>query len=78
MTAAFEYSDYERLDEGVGGAKKKGVVSILKRQATRSIEEDQKTASKKQNKNSAEPKVWAPKKRKSSILAPAKEKVQDL
>jgi hypothetical protein len=27
----FEYPDYERLDEGAGGAKKKRVVSILKR-----------------------------------------------
>jgi hypothetical protein len=27
----FEYLDYERLDEGAGGAKKKRVVSILKR-----------------------------------------------
>jgi hypothetical protein len=29
----FEYPDYERLDEGAGGAKKKRLVSILKRQA---------------------------------------------
>jgi hypothetical protein len=28
----FEYPDYDRLDEGVGGAKRKRVVSILKRQ----------------------------------------------
>jgi hypothetical protein len=35
----FEYPDYDRLDEGVGGAKrKKGVVSILSRQAARSCE----------------------------------------
>jgi hypothetical protein len=62
----FEYPDYERLDEGAGGAKKKRLVSILKRQAMRSIEEDQKAASKKQ-KNSVESTVLAPKKRKSSI-----------
>jgi hypothetical protein len=36
----FEYLDYERLDEGARGAKKKWVVSILKRQAMQSIEED--------------------------------------
>jgi hypothetical protein len=30
----FEYADYERLDEGVEGAKRKWVVSILGRQAT--------------------------------------------
>jgi hypothetical protein len=34
----FEYLDYERLDKGAGGAKKKRIVSILKRQAMRSIE----------------------------------------
>jgi hypothetical protein len=28
-----EYPDYERLDEGVGGAKRKRVVRILSRQA---------------------------------------------
>jgi hypothetical protein len=37
----FEYPDYERLDEGVGGPKKKRVVSILKRQAIQSAKEDQ-------------------------------------
>jgi hypothetical protein len=29
----FEYPDYERLDEEVGGAMKKRIVSVLKRQA---------------------------------------------
>jgi hypothetical protein len=38
----FEYQDYDRLDEGVGGAKRKGIVSILNRQAIRSVKEDQK------------------------------------
>jgi hypothetical protein len=33
----FEYPDYERLDEGARGAKKKRIVSILKRQVMRSI-----------------------------------------
>jgi hypothetical protein len=28
----FEYPDYERLDEGIGGGKRKMVVSILGRQ----------------------------------------------
>jgi hypothetical protein len=31
----FEYLDYERLDEGAGGEKRKRVVSILNRQAIR-------------------------------------------
>ena len=42
----FEYPDYDRLDDGAGGAKKKRVVSILKRQAMRSIEEDQRAGKK--------------------------------
>jgi hypothetical protein len=36
----FEYPDYERLDKEAGGTKKKRIVSILKRQAMRSIEKD--------------------------------------
>jgi hypothetical protein len=42
----FEYLDYERLDEGAGGAKRKRVVRILGRQATRSVKEDQKAPKK--------------------------------
>jgi hypothetical protein len=38
----FEYPDYERLDEGVEGAKRKRIVSILNRHAIRSVKEDQK------------------------------------
>ena len=72
----FEYPDYERLDEGSGGANKKRVVCILKRQAMRSIEEDQR-ASKKQ-KILAEPKDSAPKKRKLVRISPIEMKVQDM
>ena len=35
----FEYLDYKRLDEGARGAKRKRVVSILNRQAIRSVTE---------------------------------------
>jgi hypothetical protein len=38
----FKYPYYDRLDEEAKGAKKKRVVSILKRQAMRSIEKDKK------------------------------------
>jgi hypothetical protein len=55
----FEYPDYERLDEGAGGAKKKRVVSILKRQAIWSIEKDQRAT--KRQKISVEPKDSTPK-----------------
>ena len=36
----FKYPDYERLDEGARGAKRKRVVSILNRQAIRSVKDD--------------------------------------
>jgi hypothetical protein len=38
----FEYPDYERLDEGVRGAKRKRIVNTLNRQAIRSVKKDQK------------------------------------
>jgi hypothetical protein len=69
----FEYPYYEKLDEWAGGVKRKRVVSILSRKATRSVKEDEKalkkaktalelkaTISKKQNLDqipSTEPKV---------------------
>jgi hypothetical protein len=57
---SFEYPDYERLDEGARGVKRKRVVSILSRQAIRSVKEDQETL--KKIKTVPEPKVSAPKK----------------
>jgi hypothetical protein len=42
----FEYTEYERFDEGAGGVKKKRVVSILSRQAARSVKEDEKALKK--------------------------------
>jgi hypothetical protein len=38
----FEYPDYERLNKGAEGAKRKRVVSILSRQAARMVKEDEK------------------------------------
>ena len=72
----FEYRDYDRLDEADGGAKRKRVVSILKRQAIRSIKEDQRAV--KKQKVLAESKDSAPKKRKPARMAPAEMKVQDV
>jgi hypothetical protein len=43
----FEYPDYDSLDEGAGGAKRKRVVSILKLQAVWSVNEDQRAVKKK-------------------------------
>jgi hypothetical protein len=50
----FKYPDYERLDEGAERAKKKRVVSILKRQAMGSIEKDQRAAKKQKKFSGAE------------------------
>jgi hypothetical protein len=59
----FEYPDYERLSKGVEGPKRKRVASVMKRQAARMIEEDEKALKKK--KSSPEPKMAVPKKRKA-------------
>ena len=50
----FEYPDYERLDEGAGGVKRKRIVSILNRQTIRSVKEYQKTLKKQKNSIRAE------------------------
>jgi hypothetical protein len=71
----FEYPDYDRLDKGGGRAKRKRVVSILSRQAARSVKED-KEALKKMKKMS-EPKALAPKKRKLDKMPSAEPKEHD-
>jgi hypothetical protein len=60
----FEYPDYERLNKGANGAKRKRVVSVLSRQAARMVKEDEKTL--KKRKSSPEPKAPALKKRKAA------------
>lgn len=55
----FEYPDYDRLDEGAG-AKRKRVVSILNRQAIRSVKDDERVV--KKQRTLAGPKDLAPKK----------------
>jgi hypothetical protein len=69
----FEYPDYERLSKGAEGPKRKRFVSVMKRQAARMIEEDEKSLKKK--KFSPEPKVAVPKKRKTSV---AKQKTTNI
>jgi hypothetical protein len=64
----FEYPDYERLNKGAEGAKRKRVVSILDRQAARMLKEDEKSL--KKLKSSPEPKVATSKKRKVSTPEP--------
>jgi hypothetical protein len=64
----FEYPDYERLNKGVEGVKRKRIISILNRQAARMVKEDEKVL--KKRKSTPEPKVAASKKRKAEILEP--------
>jgi hypothetical protein len=71
----FEYPDYERLDEGAGGVKRKRVVSILSRRALRSIKEDQETL---KIKIVPEPKVSAPIKWKLAEKSSEKTNTQDV
>jgi hypothetical protein len=67
-TLKFEYPDYERLNKGVEGAKRKRIVSVLSRQAARMVKEDEKTL--KKRKSSPEPTVATLKKRKASTPEP--------
>jgi hypothetical protein len=59
----FEYPYYERLDKGAEGAKRKRVVSILSKEAARSVKADEKAL--KKVKVAPEPKAQVPKKKKT-------------
>jgi hypothetical protein len=72
----FEYTDYDRLDEGARGGKRKRIVSILGRQAARSVKEDHKAS--KKHKTLPEPKDSAPEKRKLDKISSADMKVHDV
>jgi hypothetical protein len=58
----FEYPNYKRLDDEAGGLKRKRVVSVLKRQAQRSVEKDKKRLTENRK---LTPEPLAPKKRKA-------------
>jgi hypothetical protein len=64
----FEYSDYEKLNKGAEGVKRKRIVSILNRQAARMVKEDEKVS--KKRKSTPEPKVAASKKRRAETPEP--------
>jgi hypothetical protein len=68
----FEYPDYEQLNKGAEGHKRKRIVSVVGRQAARMVKEDEKIL--KKRKLSPDPKAVAPKKRK--VAAP-KQKATD-
>jgi hypothetical protein len=69
----FEYLDYEPLNKGPKGQKRKIIVSVVGRQAARMVKEDEENL--KKRKLSPEPKAVAPKKRK---VAASKQKVTDM
>jgi hypothetical protein len=60
----FEYSNYERLNKGAEGQKRKRVVSVVGRQAARMVKEDEENL--KKRKLSPEPTTVPPKKRKAA------------
>jgi hypothetical protein len=62
----FEYPDYEQLNKGAEGAKRKRIVSVLSRQAARMVKEDENIL--KKRKSIPELKVAAMKKRKAATL----------
>jgi hypothetical protein len=64
----FEYPDYERLDKGAEGVKRKRIVSILSRQAAIMVKEDEKIS--KKTKSTPEPKAAVSKKRKAETPKP--------
>ena len=64
----FEYPDYEKLDRGAEGVKRKRSDSILSRQASRMVKEDEKAS--KKRKSTPEPKAAASKKRKAKSPEP--------
>jgi hypothetical protein len=64
----FEYPDYERLNKGAKGQKRKRIVSVLSRQAARMVKEDEEIL--ETRKSSPEPKVATPKKRKVAAPKP--------
>jgi hypothetical protein len=72
----FEYLDYERLDDGAKGAKRKRVVSILSRQAAQSVKVDEEAL--KRMKIAPEPKALAPKKRRLDKIPSIELKVHEV
>jgi hypothetical protein len=67
----FEYYDYERLDEGTGGVKRKRIVRIVSRQAIQLVKEDQKALKKQKT-------VSAPKKQKLVEISSDNTKMEDV
>jgi hypothetical protein len=71
----FEYPDYERLNKGAEGAKRRRIVSVLSRQAARMVKEEEKIL--KKRKSTLEPKVATLKKRKAATPEPKVTEVEE-
>jgi hypothetical protein len=71
----FEYPDYEKLDKGAEGVKRKRVVNILNRQAVWLIKEDEKIL--KKAKTAPEPKATSSKKRRLDTTPSAEPKMDE-
>jgi hypothetical protein len=69
----FEYPDYERLDRGAEGQKRKRVASVLNKEDAKLVKDDEEKL--KKRKLRPEPKIDASKKRKA--VAP-KQKATDI
>jgi hypothetical protein len=74
-TLKFEYTDYEQLNNGAKGPKRKRIVSVLSRQAARMVKEDEKNL--KKRKSSPGPKMAALKKRKADSPEPKVTEVEE-
>jgi hypothetical protein len=72
----FEYPDYEQLNKGAEGQKRKKIISVLSRQAARMVKEDEEIL--KRRKSSPEPKVAAPKKRKAAVPKPKATEIKEV
>jgi hypothetical protein len=71
----FEYPDYEQLDKGAKGQKRKRIINVLSRQAARMVKEDEEIF--KRKKSSPKSKVFASKKRKAAAPKPKITKIEE-
>jgi hypothetical protein len=74
-TLNFEYPDYERLDKGAEGQKRKRVASIMDKEAAKLVKKDEETL--KKIKLSPEPKITASEKKKASALKQKTTEIED-
>jgi hypothetical protein len=71
----FEYPDYERLNKGAEGQKRKKIISVLSRQDARMVKEDEEIL--KRKKLSPGSKVAALKKRKATAPKPKTTEIEE-